>query len=169
MFCGFHCGRRAAVFFVVFVMACPVARSSSSMWSMVPMAPADPILGVAVAFNADPSPQKVNLGIGAYRTSEGETTFHSQPEARRLSQTGRFSSHSLASKQARPTTRVGAVASRATPPVLLHFRCAPCAQESDWYLRLSRRSRPTLRRHCSARTRSIFLYRSVSLQNTKTR
>ena len=154
MFCGFHCGRRAAVFFVVFVMACPVARSSSSMWSMVPMAPADPILGVAVAFNADPSPQKVNLGIGAYRTSEGETTFHSQPEARRLSQTGRFSSHSLASKQARPTTRVGAL------PVLLYFRCAPCAQESHWYSvasrRLSRRSLPTHRS-----TRSIFLYRSL--------
>jgi len=36
------------------------------------MAPADPILGVAVAFNADPSPQKINLGIGAYRTSEGK-------------------------------------------------------------------------------------------------
>ncbi len=35
------------------------------------MAPADPILGVAVAFNADPSPLKINLGIGAYRTSEG--------------------------------------------------------------------------------------------------
>jgi aspartate/tyrosine/aromatic aminotransferase len=35
------------------------------------MAPADPILGVAVAFNADPSPLKINLGIGAYRTAEG--------------------------------------------------------------------------------------------------
>ena len=52
-------------------MSCPAA-SRSNKWGAVPMAPADPILGVAVAFNADPSPQKVNLGIGAYRTAEGE-------------------------------------------------------------------------------------------------
>ena len=50
-------------------MSCPVATASK--WNSVPMAPADPILGVAVAFNADPSPKKVNLGIGAYRTAEG--------------------------------------------------------------------------------------------------
>ena len=43
----------------------------TNRWQGVPMAPADPILGVAVAFNADPSPRKINLGIGAYRTSEG--------------------------------------------------------------------------------------------------
>jgi len=36
------------------------------------MAPADPILGVAVAYAADPSPKKVNLGIGAYRNAEGK-------------------------------------------------------------------------------------------------
>ncbi len=45
-------------------------------WQEVPMAPADPILGVAVAFNADPSPHKINLGIGAYRTSEGVLYFN---------------------------------------------------------------------------------------------
>ncbi len=55
-------------------MSCPVATASAkaSKWNAVPMAPADPILGVAVAFNADPSPKKVNLGIGAYRTAEGK-------------------------------------------------------------------------------------------------
>jgi aspartate/tyrosine/aromatic aminotransferase len=31
------------------------------------MAPVDPILGTALAYNADKDPQKVNLGVGAYR------------------------------------------------------------------------------------------------------
>ncbi len=51
------------------------ATEVTNRWQGVPMAPADPILGVAVAFNADPSPQKINLGIGAYRTSEGGILF----------------------------------------------------------------------------------------------
>lgn len=36
-------------------------------------APADPILGVSEKFRADPRPQKVNLGVGAYLTEEGKT------------------------------------------------------------------------------------------------
>ena len=40
-------------------------------WSGVPQAPADPILGVAEAFRADASPDKINLGIGAYRDDGG--------------------------------------------------------------------------------------------------
>jgi len=43
----------------------------TNRWAAVPMATADPILGVAVAYTADPSPQKVNLGIGAYRDEHG--------------------------------------------------------------------------------------------------
>ena len=39
---------------------------------MTPTAPADPILGVAVAFNADTHEKKVNLGIGAYRDEKGK-------------------------------------------------------------------------------------------------
>jgi len=35
-------------------------------------APADPILKTATDYAADPSPNKVNLGIGAYRTEEGK-------------------------------------------------------------------------------------------------
>lgn len=34
------------------------------------MAPPDPILGVSEAFKADDSPDKLNLGVGAYRTDE---------------------------------------------------------------------------------------------------
>jgi len=45
---------------------------SANRWGSVPQAPADPILGVAVAFKADPDAKKVNLGIGAYRTAEGK-------------------------------------------------------------------------------------------------
>ena len=36
------------------------------------MAPPDPILGTAIAFKNDPSKDKVNLGIGAYRDEEGK-------------------------------------------------------------------------------------------------
>lgn len=36
------------------------------------MAPPDPILGTAVAFRNDPSSDKINLGIGAYRDSDGK-------------------------------------------------------------------------------------------------
>jgi len=48
-------------------------RIMANKWDAVEMAPADPILGVAVAYRADPLPpsQKVNLGIGAYRDSDG--------------------------------------------------------------------------------------------------
>jgi aspartate/tyrosine/aromatic aminotransferase len=38
-----------------------------SRFANIVMAPPDPILGVGVAFNADPAENKVNLGIGAYR------------------------------------------------------------------------------------------------------
>jgi aspartate aminotransferase len=36
----------------------------------VEMAPPDPILGVTEAFKADKSSDKLNLGVGAYRTDE---------------------------------------------------------------------------------------------------
>jgi aromatic-amino-acid transaminase len=36
------------------------------------MAPRDPILGVTEAYNADPNPNKVNLGVGVYTNDEGK-------------------------------------------------------------------------------------------------
>jgi aromatic-amino-acid transaminase len=36
------------------------------------MAPRDPILGVTEAFNADPNPNKVNLGVGVYYDDNGK-------------------------------------------------------------------------------------------------
>ncbi|PXF48400.1 Aspartate aminotransferase 1 [Gracilariopsis chorda] len=42
-----------------------------SLFSAVPAAPPDPILSITAAFRADPSPKKVNLGVGAYRTDDG--------------------------------------------------------------------------------------------------
>jgi aromatic-amino-acid transaminase len=36
------------------------------------MAPRDPILGVTEAFNADPNPRKVNLGVGVYCDDNGK-------------------------------------------------------------------------------------------------
>ena len=38
----------------------------------VPMAPADPILGLTAGFKADKNPKKVNLGVGAYRDNNGK-------------------------------------------------------------------------------------------------
>lgn len=36
----------------------------------VPLAPADPILGVTEAFKKDTNPNKINLGVGAYRDDQ---------------------------------------------------------------------------------------------------
>jgi aromatic-amino-acid transaminase len=48
------------------------APHSPSLLSNVPMAPSDPILGVTEAYVADPSPRKVNLGVGVYYDDEGK-------------------------------------------------------------------------------------------------
>jgi aromatic-amino-acid transaminase len=48
------------------------APHSPSPLATVPMAPADPILGVTEAFVADPSPKKVNLGVGVYTDDNGK-------------------------------------------------------------------------------------------------
>jgi len=43
-----------------------------SHWGNVKMGPKDPILGVTEAFKADKSPDKLNLGVGAYRNDAGK-------------------------------------------------------------------------------------------------
>jgi aromatic-amino-acid transaminase len=43
-----------------------------SILADVKMAPRDPILGVTEAFNADPNPAKVNLGVGVYYDDNGK-------------------------------------------------------------------------------------------------
>jgi aromatic-amino-acid transaminase len=48
------------------------APHSPSLLDSVPMAPSDPILGVTEAFVADPSPRKVNLGVGVYYDDNGK-------------------------------------------------------------------------------------------------
>jgi aspartate aminotransferase len=45
---------------------------NKSIWSFVKPSPPDPILGLSVAFNADSFEKKVNLGVGAYRDSNGK-------------------------------------------------------------------------------------------------
>ncbi|CAB3410870.1 unnamed protein product [Caenorhabditis bovis] len=42
-----------------------------SWWSHVPMGPPDAILGVTEAYKADKNPNKINLGVGAYRDDQG--------------------------------------------------------------------------------------------------
>jgi aromatic-amino-acid transaminase len=48
------------------------APHSPSPLAAVPMAPADPILGVTEAFVADTNPKKVNLGVGVYTDDNGK-------------------------------------------------------------------------------------------------
>jgi aromatic-amino-acid transaminase len=43
-----------------------------SPFSEVPLAPADPILGLTEAFQADKNPNKVNLGVGVYQDGRGK-------------------------------------------------------------------------------------------------
>ncbi|KDN44729.1 putative aspartate aminotransferase, cytoplasmic [Tilletiaria anomala UBC 951] len=42
------------------------------VWEAVPQAPADPIFQLTASFRADSFPQKVNLGVGAYRDDNGK-------------------------------------------------------------------------------------------------
>ena len=44
----------------------------ASLFTAIEMAPRDPILGVTDAFNADPNPNKVNLGVGVYYDDNGK-------------------------------------------------------------------------------------------------
>ncbi|XP_041455672.1 aspartate aminotransferase, mitochondrial-like [Lytechinus variegatus] len=48
------------------------AAAKSSWWDGVEMGPPDPILGVTEAFKRDTNPNKINLGVGAYRDDEGK-------------------------------------------------------------------------------------------------
>jgi len=44
----------------------------TDLFAATPLAPADPILGITEQFNADPSPAKVNLGVGVYQDASGK-------------------------------------------------------------------------------------------------
>jgi len=46
--------------------------NSTHWWANVKMAPPDPILGVTDAFKRDNNPNKINLGVGAYRDDNGK-------------------------------------------------------------------------------------------------
>src|SRR3954467_14435729 len=48
------------------------APHSPSLLATVPMAPADPILGVTEAYVKDSNPRKVNLGVGVYYDDNGK-------------------------------------------------------------------------------------------------
>ncbi|CAJ0592893.1 unnamed protein product [Cylicocyclus nassatus] len=45
---------------------------AKSWWSQVEMGPPDAILGVTEAFHRDKNPNKMNLGVGAYRDDQGK-------------------------------------------------------------------------------------------------
>lgn len=45
---------------------------SPTLFGQIEQAPPDPILGLTEAFNADPNPKKVNLGVGVYQDGTGK-------------------------------------------------------------------------------------------------
>lgn len=47
-------------------------EAAAGRWSEVPMGPPDAILGVSEAFKASNNPNKMNLGVGAYRDDQGK-------------------------------------------------------------------------------------------------
>lgn len=47
-------------------------QRASSWWSHVELGPPDAILGVTEAFKRDANPNKINLGVGAYRDDDGK-------------------------------------------------------------------------------------------------
>jgi aspartate aminotransferase len=49
-----------------------ISLSAHTIWKKVELGPPDPILGVTVAFNKDTHPNKMNLGVGAYRDDDGK-------------------------------------------------------------------------------------------------
>ncbi|XP_057668418.1 aspartate aminotransferase, mitochondrial [Diorhabda carinulata] len=51
---------------------CCALQRANSWWSGVQMGPPDAILGVTEAFKRDTNPNKINLGVGAYRDDNGK-------------------------------------------------------------------------------------------------
>jgi aspartate aminotransferase len=43
------------------------------MFEVLPLLPADPILGLSTAFKADNNPKKIDLGVGVYKNEQGHT------------------------------------------------------------------------------------------------
>ncbi|OJD31837.1 aspartate aminotransferase [Diplodia corticola] len=53
------------------LVVAPAARAASA-WANVAQGPPDAILGITEAFKADKNPNKINLGVGAYRDDQGK-------------------------------------------------------------------------------------------------
>ncbi|KAG8894616.1 Aspartate aminotransferase, cytoplasmic, partial [Tulasnella sp. 403] len=49
-----------------------MAQPTAQIWQAVPLAPPDSIFKLTAAYKADPFPQKINLGVGAYRDDDNK-------------------------------------------------------------------------------------------------
>lgn len=58
-------------------------------WGSITSSYPDPILGLTVAFNANTNPNKVNLGVGAYRNNEGKSFMLESVKAAQARQLGK--------------------------------------------------------------------------------
>ena len=51
----------------------PGSKTTKTMFEHLKAVPPDPILGILSAYQADPNPKKIDLGIGVYRDENGDT------------------------------------------------------------------------------------------------
>jgi len=66
------CLNRDVIFAIIEQEFCESGFRSASWFSHVELGPPDPILGVSEAFKRDTNPNKINLGVGAYRDDNGK-------------------------------------------------------------------------------------------------
>ena len=79
----------------------------ASLLSAVEMAPKDPILGVTEAFNADPNPRKVNLGVGVYCDEDGKVPLLECVREAREALEAKAAPHPLPADRRHPGVRPG--------------------------------------------------------------
>lgn len=52
---------------------CHLKALDTTMFETLPLLPADPILGLSIAYAKDTNPLKVDLGVGVYKNDSGVT------------------------------------------------------------------------------------------------
>ncbi len=79
---------------------------------VVPQAPTDPLFGLMAAYKADTSPNKVDLGIGAYRDNSGKPWI--LPVVKQVRPAGKTAQNTQQLTPARPTTRSARIPTQTT-------------------------------------------------------
>lgn len=83
--------------------AVTMSSRSMSVWNSVPMAPPDKIFGLTVAFQQDKAPEKINLGVGAYRDDNGKPFILQSVDEAKQRILSRLSNHEYSAIQGNDT------------------------------------------------------------------